>query len=86
MDACDALREMLARSGVSMYALSKALGKSPGYIAAVLRHGGDIGAGNLARMAEVMGFRLVLDGSGGPIEICEEVEEDADSDQGPADK
>lgn len=86
MNPCDALREMLDRSGVSMYALSKSLGKSPGYIAAMLKHGGDIGAGNLSRMSEVMGFRLVLDGSGDPIEICEEVEKDADSDQGPADQ
>lgn len=69
MSSLDALSEMLKRSGMSKYALSKALGRSTTYISTTMQKGGDIGAENLARMAEVMGFRLVLDGKGEPIEV-----------------
>ena len=85
MAPTEALREMLDRSGTSMYALSKAMGKSETYVQSTLRRGTDIGSTNLATMASHMGFKLTLNGMGEPIEITER-SEDADSDQGPADE
>lgn len=85
MTPTEALREMLDRSGMSMYALSKAMGKSRNYIGNTLKQGSDLGASGLAEMASHMGFKLVLDGSGEPIEITER-SDDADDNQGPADK
>lgn len=84
MNTTDAIREMLARSGMSMYALSKAMGKSKNYVQNTLSRGSDIGAGNLALMASHMGFKLTLNGSGEPIEISER-SDDADGNQGTAD-
>lgn len=85
MDTIAALEEMLKRSGISKYRLSKEMGKHPTYIGTTIGKHSAISAENLAKMARIMGFRLVLDGVGEPIEICEGVE-DANSDQGPADQ
>lgn len=85
MTPTEALREMLDRSGTSMYALSKAMGKSPTYIQSTIRQGSNLGAGNLALMASHMGFKLTLNGMGEPIEITER-SEDADDNQRPADQ
>ena len=72
MDAPMALDEMLRRRGMSRYALSKKLGKSPNYAQNIIGRGTDVSSANLARMAHAMGFRLVLVGDGEPIEIGEE--------------
>lgn len=85
MTPTEALKEMLDRSGMSMYALSKAMGKSRNYVQNTIKQGSDLGAGNLALMASHMGFKLTLNGMGEPIEITER-NEDADDNQGPADK
>lgn len=85
MTPTEALKEMLDRSGMSMYALSKAMGKSRNYVQNTIKQGSDLGAGNLALMASHMGFKLTLNGMGEPIEITGR-SEDADSDQGPADE
>ena len=85
MTPTEAVKEMLDRSGTSMYALSKAMGKSKNYVQNTLRRGSDIGASGLAEMASHMGFKLVLDGSGEPIEITER-SDDVDDNQGPADQ
>lgn len=84
MTPTEALKEMLDRSGMSMYALSKAMGKSRNYVQNTIKQGSDLGAGNLALMASRMGFKLTLNGMGEPIEIAER-SEDADDNQGPAD-
>lgn len=73
MDACDTLRKMLDMSGMSKYGLSKALGKSPTYIANLLRNDGDIGVENLARMAEIMGCKIKLEADSETFEIAREV-------------
>lgn len=85
MTPTEALREMLDRSGTSMYALSKEMGKSTTYIKNTIKQGSDLGAGNLARMASLMGFKLTLNGNGEPIEITER-RVDADGDKGPAEE
>lgn len=84
MTTAEALAAMLERSGMSRYALSKAMGKSANYVANTINAGSDVGSQNLARMAKIMGFRLVLVGDGPEIEIGGF--EDADTDQGAADK
>ena len=84
MTPTEALKEMLDRSGMSMYALSKAMGKSRNYVQNTIKQGSDLGAGNLALMASHMGFKRTLNGMGEPIEITER-SEDADDNQGPAD-
>ena len=84
MTPTEALKEMLDRSGMSMYALSKAMGKSRNYVQNTIKQGSALGAGNLALMASHMGFKLTLNGMGEPIEITER-SEDADDNQGPAD-
>lgn len=84
MTPTEALKEMLDRSGMSMYALSKAMGKSRNYVQNTTKQGSDLGAGNLALMASHTGFKLTLNGMGEPIEITER-SEDADDNQGPAD-
>lgn len=85
MTPTEALREMLDRSGMSMYGLSKAMGRSKTYVQTTIRRGTNIGSATLAEMARAMGYRLVLDGDGEPIEV-EEARKNADSDQGTADQ
>ena len=84
MTPTEALKEMLDRSGMSMYALSKAMGKSRNYVQNTIKQGSYLGTGNLALMASHMGFKLTLNGMGEPIEITER-SEDADDNQGSAD-
>lgn len=60
MTPTEALREMLDRTGTSMYALSKEMGKSANYVQSTIRQGSDIGAMKLAEMAGKMGYRVVV--------------------------
>ena len=85
MTPTEALREMLDRSGTSMYALSKAMGKSPMYVKNTIKQGSNIGSATLAEMASHMGFKLTLNGMGEPIEITERSGHDDDN-QGSADE
>lgn len=89
MSPSEALAWMLSQSGTSAYALSKKLGKSTGYISSVIAKSTDMSAGNLATMADAMGFDLVvrergsrrkrvIDPKGGGA--------DANGNQGPADE
>lgn len=80
METTAAIEEMLKRSGMSRYALSKAMGKAPTYVQNTISRGGSVTVDNLAKMAHIMGFRVIIDGEGESIEICEEVTGDADSD------
>ena len=42
MTPTEALKEMLDRSGMSMYALSKAMGKSRNYVQNTIKQGSDL--------------------------------------------
>ena len=86
MDTTSAIVAMLERSGMSKYALSKRMGKSANYIANTVSAGADVSAGNLAKMAHIMGYRLCLVGDGDVIEVCEEVGDVADDNQGATDE
>lgn len=85
MDTCACIRFMMEKAGMSGRQLSAALGKYPTYIGTTLSKGGNVSAENLARMAAVMGFDLVIEGHGERVMITERAK-DADSDQGTADK
>lgn len=77
MRPCKAVETMLERSGTSKYALSKGIGRSRNYVGNTLDKDVDIGALNLACMADVMGYDLALlprDG-GEALTISEETPE-----------
>ena len=60
MDVLDAVKRVCEMEGVSGRGLSLMMGRSGNYMSATMAKGSDIGASNLARMANAMGWRLVL--------------------------
>ena len=60
MDVLDALTYMTEDAGSNDSRLSRDLGKSRNYISVTRAKGSDIGASNLAKMASVLGWKLVL--------------------------
>lgn len=60
VDGCDAIRMMMEASGISAGDLSRALGRSRGYITALLAHGGSPRVDTLAAIAEICGYSLEL--------------------------
>lgn len=69
MDSLDAVREMLARSGVTPYRLALRLGRSPAYVSGMLRRGSVPSADLLAEMAAALGYKMQLTKDGGSITI-----------------
>lgn len=85
MDILDCIRGMIEASGKSARQVSRDLGRSPNYLGATFANGSDIGASNVARVARLLGWRLVLvrgdEGDRDEMEVTPR----ADSDQGAAD-
>lgn len=81
MDILDCIRQMIEASGKSARQVSRDLGRSPNYLGATFANGSDVGASNAARIARLLGWRLVL--------VCDsdemEVTPRDNSDQGSAD-
>ncbi len=75
MNAVEACREMLRRAGMSRYAASKAMGKGPSYMQAVMDRNRDMSVSTLVGLARATGYRVVLKGPEDEpdIEVDEEV-------------
>lgn len=65
MKTMDAINEMLAQSGKSANSVSVAMGKHRNYIASSIYKDVSPQSDNLARIAEICGFELVLKGPDG---------------------
>lgn len=85
MDIVDCIKRMTEGSGKSARQVSRDLGRSPNYLGATFANGSDVGASNAARIARMLGWRLVFvrERDGKREEM--EVDPRADSDKGPAD-
>lgn len=64
--------------------LSAALGKSPTYIGSTLSQGGNVTAENLARIAEITGFEVAIEGHGERVRVTERGVDDSYGNQGTA--
>ena len=60
MDTLQAVREMLAASGLTPYAAAVGMGRTPTYISGMLRRGSVPSADLLAKIAGACGYRLQL--------------------------
>ena len=60
MQTLDAVREMLGRRGMSMYAASVATGHRASYVQSLMRRKGGISAPVLAMLGDVCGYDLAL--------------------------
>lgn len=60
MDAFGAVKAAAAESGLSMYSVSKALGKNTGYMATAISRGSSPRSDTLASMANACGYSLCL--------------------------
>lgn len=63
------IKTMIERSGMSARKASQALGKSPTYLGTTITNEADVSAGNLAKIADVTGYELVLRGRGEEIPV-----------------
>ena len=85
MDILDCIRQMIGSSGKSARQVSRELGRFPNYLGATFANGSDVGSSNVACIAHLLGWRLVLvRGDGGDREEME-VAPRADSDKGATD-
>ena len=64
MDTKELIQAMMEASGMTAAELSRALGKNPGYVAALLSQGSVPRLDTFLRMAEAMGFKVSLEGCG----------------------
>ncbi len=69
MNTLDAITKMLTTSGTSKAALGAALGRSRNSIYNMYQKGTDVKAETLVRMADAMGYELILRGHGEEIPI-----------------
>lgn len=69
MDVLDAIQKMLSDSGTSQNALAEHLGRSRQSIYNMFRTKADVRVDTLARMAEYMGYELVLRSKDETIEV-----------------
>lgn len=60
MDVLDAIKTMISESGMSMRKISSELGRAQTYLATTIGKNSDMGASNVARIANYLGWRLVL--------------------------
>ena len=85
MDILDCIKQMVEASGRSARQVSRDLGQSPAYLSATFANGSDVGASNVARIAHLLGWHLMIVRGDGEDRKEMEVTPRADSDQGPAD-
>ena len=76
VETMDAVRGMMRESGIGARELSRRLGRSDNFVQNTLTRD-DMGAMRLARMAELMGYRLVLVGDGDPMVVGRREDGDA---------
>lgn len=60
MNTTNAVRALLARSGLTSYKVSRGLGRHSSYVSTMLRRGSTPSADLLAQMADVCGYDLRL--------------------------
>lgn len=60
MDIIDCIKRMIEDSGKSARQVSRDLGRTPTYLGTTITHKADVGASNVARIAKLLGWRLVL--------------------------
>lgn len=69
MDVLAALKTMIETSGTNPTKLARDIGRSSRYVSTTMQKGSDIQCSNMARMAGVMGYELVLRGHGEELVI-----------------
>ncbi|MBR3158123.1 MAG: helix-turn-helix transcriptional regulator [Atopobiaceae bacterium] len=69
MNELDLIRHMASTSGMSLRAISVAMGKHPTYLSATLRRDGGVGASTLAKIAKVCGYELRVEGHGETVAV-----------------
>lgn len=84
MDTCACIRYMMEKAGMSGRQLSVELGKVPTYIATTLSRNGSVSAENLARIAEITGFEVAIEGHGERVRVTERGVDDSYGNQGTA--
>lgn len=81
MDVLDCIKYMISESGQSVRKVSILLGRSPTYLGTTFGKKSDIGASNAARIARLLGWKLVFKRGDEELEVSDR----ADSDKGSAD-
>ena len=76
MDVLDAIQKMLNESGKSQNALAEHLGRTRQSISNMFRTKADVRVDTLARMAEFMGYKLLLKSKDDAIEIVPRKEDE----------
>lgn len=70
MDVLDAIQRMLSESGKSRNALAEHLGRTRQSISNMFRTKADVRVDTLSKMAEFMGYKLILKSKDDTIEIA----------------
>lgn len=60
MDILDCIKHMIADSGQSARQVSQALDRSPNFLGTTFSKKSDVGASNVAKIANLLGWHLVL--------------------------
>ena len=81
MDILECIKHMVDESGISARQVSRDLGRSPNYLGATFANGSDVGASNAAKIAKVLGWKMVFKKGNEELEVTPR----ADSDQGATD-
>ena len=69
METKELIQAMMGASGMTAAELSRALGKNPGYIAALFSQGSVPRLDTFLRMAEIMGYEISAKGQGLDISL-----------------
>jgi len=69
MNAIEAVKHIASESGLSWRKISSELGHAPTYLASTFRKSSDMGASNVAKLANLLGWKLILKKGTEEIEI-----------------
>lgn len=81
MDILECIKSMIEQSDKSARQVSRELGRSATYLGATFANGSDVGASNAAKIAKVLGWKMVFKKGNEELEVTPR----ANSDQGPTD-
>lgn len=69
MNEMELIRHMVDASGMSLRAVSIAMGKAPTYVSTILTRGTGVNTSTLAKIASVCGYELRVEGHGETVAV-----------------
>lgn len=79
MDILECIKAMIGQSDKSARQVSRELGRSATYLSATFASGSDVGSSNAAKIANILGWKLVFVRDGDELEVTPRSDSDKET-------